>query len=74
MTRKQNIKRLLKEILAWLMIFTGVVFGALPLIPAWGLIIAGVFLFRSTRPSDWQPPEMFRKFIPKRLIPKIYHK
>ncbi|MBP7017917.1 hypothetical protein KBB17_00245 [Candidatus Saccharibacteria bacterium] len=71
---KNRIKRLLKELLAWLMIFTGVVFGALPLIPAWGLIIAGVFLFRTTRPADWQPPETFRKFVPKRFAHRIFHK
>ncbi|MBP6041917.1 hypothetical protein KA529_02775 [Candidatus Saccharibacteria bacterium] len=73
MPPKQNVKRLAKEFIAWLMIFIGVVFGALPLIPAWGLIIAGVFLFRNTKPADWQPPEYFRKFVPKRFIGKIFH-
>ena len=57
---------------SWFLIISGVIFGPLPLVPGWALIITGVFLFRKTKHEDWEPPQVFRRFLPRILREKLY--
>lgn len=69
---KAKVKHNLKVTLSGLMVFTGVVFGPLPLVPAWALILGGVALYSSTRPKGWRLPKWIDSRLPNKVKDVLY--
>ena|GEM_PF-6737885 len=69
---KAKVKYNLKISLAGLMILTGVIFGPLPLVPAWALILGGVALYASTKPEGWRLPKWIDDKLPNRVKKVLY--
>jgi len=69
---RTKVKHNLKVSLAILMIAIGIIFGPLPLIPAWALLLGGVALYASTKPKGWRLPSWIDNRLPAKAKIILY--
>lgn len=64
--------RIIKIVLATLLILLGIIGGFLPILQGWIFVLAGIILFRSTQADDWRLPLWIDNRLPKNVKDIIY--